>query len=266
LSGEKQRFTVEVEPIPGGSAGVEVGLRFGLRGVSAGTDEFGGVRRLPSGEWVEIDGVRVRVSSLDDAGDDAAAHTADWTKPELLISTPGNGRVRRLRLVLPVEDGTDVLVGRSGRKNDVILEDDHVSRRHVRIVVRGGRHVLEDLGSRWGTFVNGERVDGPMPLAHGDEILAGKSVMRFVKFSDGFDSAPGSTASVASRAAQARASWRPDPTAEDAGMTFSATTLLSMPPSQASERPPSSHGVSEPPEDAASISQKLTGWMRKKER
>ncbi len=265
MSGNKQRFTVEVEPIPGGSAGVEVGLRFGLRGVSAGTDEFGGVRRVPSGEWVEIDGVRVRVRSLDDAGDDEAAHTTDWTKPELLISTPSGGRVRRLRLVLPGEDGADVLVGRSGRKNDVILDDDHVSRRHVRIVVRGGRHVLEDLGSRWGTFVNGARVDGPTPLAHGDEILAGKSVMRFVKFSDGFDTAPGSSVSAASRSSQARPSWRPDPDAEDAGMTLSATTLLSAPPPQASERPPSSHGAGTPPEDAASISQKLTGWMRKKD-
>jgi len=219
---------------------------------------------VPSGEWVEIDGVRVRVRPLDETGDDEAAHTADWTKPELLISTPSDGRVRRLRLVLPGEDGADVLVGRSGRKNDVILDDDHVSRRHIRIVVRGGRHVLEDLGSRWGTFVNGVRVDEPTPLAHGDEILAGKSVMRFVKFSDGFETAPGSSLGSSSRSAQARPSWRPDPEADDAGMTFSATTLLSMPPSQASERPPSSQGVSEP-EDPASLSQKLTGWMRKKD-
>lgn len=256
-----KRYLVEFESVPGAVGPKDVALRFGARGVTAGGDEFGGATRL-GGDWIEVDGIRVRVTDTAEA-EDGAANTTDWTKPELLISTPGGDRIRRLRLVLPVDDGTDMLLGRSARKNDVVLEDEHVSRRHVRIVVRGGRHVLEDLGSRWGTFVNGARVDGPTPLAHGDEILAGKSVMRFVKFSDGLDAVAGSSAGSVGRSVHSGPSWRPDPANEDS-MTLTATTLLSVPASvdEPARPAPSVEGAAE----EASMSQKLTGWMRKKER
>lgn len=260
-----KRYSVEFEAAPGKPEPREVALRFGPRGVSTGGDEFGGATRLPSAEWMEIDGIRVRVSDQAEADENQAANSTDWTKPELLISTPGGDHIRRLRLVLPGDEGSDMLLGRSGRKNDVILEDEHVSRRHVRVIVRGGRHVLEDLGSRWGTFINGARVDRPTPLAHGDEILAGKTVMRFVKFSDGLDIPAGSSAGSVGRSVHSGPSWKPDPANEDA-MTLTATTLLSIPaPSEDSPRPMPG-GSGERAEDEASISQKLTGWMRKKER
>jgi len=260
-----KQYSVEFDSVSGKPEPKEIVLRFGPRGVSTGGDEFGGATRLASGDWTEIDGVRVRVSDRADSDANPAANSTDWTKPELLISTPGGDRIRRLRLVLPGDEGSDMLLGRSGRKNDVVLEDEHVSRRHVRIIVRGGRHVLEDLGSRWGTFVNGARVDRPTPLAHGDEILAGKSVMRFVKFSDGLDIPAGSSAGSVGRSVHSGPSWRPNPAQEDA-MTLTATTLLSIPaPSDDAPRPlpASTDGGAE---GEASISQKLTGWMRKKER
>jgi pSer/pThr/pTyr-binding forkhead associated (FHA) protein len=257
----RQRYSVEIEPAAGAPEPREVALRFGPRGVTAGGDEFGGARRLANNEWIEVQGVRVRVRGADEPDVQGPADTNDWTRPELLISTPGPDGVRRLRLVLRADEGSDLLVGRSGRKNDVVLDDEHVSRRHVRIIVRGGRHVLEDLGSRWGTFVNGARVDGPTPLAHGDEILAGKSVMRFVKFSDGFDPLAEGTGTSRGRSSQGRPQWRPDPETEDA-MTFTATTLLNAPVA-VDEPPPAPRGQ---PEGEASISQKLTGWMKKKDR
>ena len=42
--------------------------------------------------------------------------------------------------------------------NHLILRDSRVSRSHARIVVEDGAYVLEDCGSRHGTFVNGKRV------------------------------------------------------------------------------------------------------------
>jgi pSer/pThr/pTyr-binding forkhead associated (FHA) protein len=54
-----------------------------------------------------------------------------------------------------------------------------VSRRHARIVVTNGRAVLEDLGSKNGTFLRGARVAQPTELVDGDEIWAGSLVLVF---------------------------------------------------------------------------------------
>jgi serine phosphatase RsbU (regulator of sigma subunit) len=43
--------------------------------------------------------------------------------------------------------------------SDLILRDSRVSRTHARIVVESGTYILEDCGSRHGTFVNGSRVE-----------------------------------------------------------------------------------------------------------
>jgi hypothetical protein len=42
--------------------------------------------------------------------------------------------------------------------NDLVLDDAHVSRRHVHLVARHGHYLLEDLDSTAGTRVNGRRV------------------------------------------------------------------------------------------------------------
>lgn len=69
---------------------------------------------------------------------------------------------------------------------DVDLDTDDpeakVSRRHARITFRDGRYFLEDLGSTNGTFVNrGRRLSPgtPQSLSDGDEIIVGKTFLRF---------------------------------------------------------------------------------------
>ena len=59
-----------------------------------------------------------------------------------------------------------------------------VSRRHARIVVLDGHVTIEDLGSRNGTFVNGERRTAAGPLKDGDEIRLG-SISLSVRISSG---------------------------------------------------------------------------------
>ena len=69
---------------------------------------------------------------------------------------------------------------------DVDLDSDDpeakVSRRHARITMNDGQYFLEDLGSTNGTFVNrGKRLSPGErhPLKDGDEIIVGKTFLRF---------------------------------------------------------------------------------------
>jgi DNA-binding winged helix-turn-helix (wHTH) protein len=68
-----------------------------------------------------------------------------------------------------------------GRDDDVVawVDSPTVSRRHARIVISGEGAVLEDLGSRNGTFVCGQRVQSPVRLRDRDEIRLGAVVMTF---------------------------------------------------------------------------------------
>ncbi|HMD86228.1 MAG TPA: SpoIIE family protein phosphatase [Terriglobia bacterium] len=67
---------------------------------------------------------------------------------------------------------TPFTFGRQG-DNDLVLLDTRISRRHARIVKDNEGYLLEDAGSRHGTFVNGERVTGSRHLKSGDQISLG---------------------------------------------------------------------------------------------
>jgi pSer/pThr/pTyr-binding forkhead associated (FHA) protein len=58
------------------------------------------------------------------------------------------------------------------------IDRTEVSRCHARIVVQGTTATIEDLGSKNGTYVNGERLEAPILLTNGDEIWIGRSVAR----------------------------------------------------------------------------------------
>jgi len=64
--------------------------------------------------------------------------------------------------------------------NDIILENESVSRRHCLFEITVDRQVqLSDLGSLNGTYVNGNRVDKPVKLRDGDGIHIGPIPARF---------------------------------------------------------------------------------------
>ncbi|WP_049872461.1 FHA domain-containing protein [Myxococcus hansupus] len=68
-----------------------------------------------------------------------------------------------------------------GRGSDVglRLRDRAVSRTHARVIHEEGGFSLEDLGSPNGVFLNGQRVETRAPLADGDVIEMGRSLLRF---------------------------------------------------------------------------------------
>jgi len=80
-------------------------------------------------------------------------------------------------------EGINVL----GRDEDSVawIDVHSVSRRHARIVIRGPKATLEDLGSKNGTFHRGVRVHAPIALADGDAIRIGTVPLTFRRFAPG---------------------------------------------------------------------------------
>ncbi len=120
----------------------------------------------------------------------------------LPVSEPDiNANHKKVHAVLTIERGTTVgkefslastesYLGRWDAENGVFPDVDldahdpeaKVSRRHARIIERGGQYQLEDLGSTNGTYINrGRRLlpGTPQPLNDGDEIIIGKTFLRF---------------------------------------------------------------------------------------
>ncbi|HEU4539064.1 MAG TPA: FHA domain-containing protein, partial [Polyangiaceae bacterium] len=63
--------------------------------------------------------------------------------------------------------------------NDVVLAQLNISRRHARLERHGGMLFVRDEGSRAGSFLNGQRVRKPTPVADGDALQLGDYVVRF---------------------------------------------------------------------------------------
>jgi pSer/pThr/pTyr-binding forkhead associated (FHA) protein len=111
----------------------------------------------------------------------------EGTKPQFIRQPTGSRRLGlSLRFIsgkyeggeFPLEDGKDIVVGRSSEL-DMVLVEEMVSRRHAKITVRHPKITIEDLGSTNGTFVNGERIQNA-ELHEGDRILIGTSILKVV--------------------------------------------------------------------------------------
>jgi hypothetical protein len=75
-----------------------------------------------------------------------------------------------LKVTVPVNG--PVVVGRSPGA-DIVLGDDFVSGRHMRVSPAGDSAIAEDLGSTNGTILNGKRLTVPTTLRIGDTIDIG---------------------------------------------------------------------------------------------
>ena len=79
---------------------------------------------------------------------------------------------------IPLAMGENIL-GRDADEGIVRIDSPTVSRRHARISIAARSAVLEDLGSKNGTFLRGAPVSAAVTLADGDEIRVGSIVLRF---------------------------------------------------------------------------------------
>jgi transcriptional regulator with GAF, ATPase, and Fis domain len=74
--------------------------------------------------------------------------------------------------VSPLPSIGEAIVGRT-EPADILIDSPGVSRRHAVLRTDGSRVVVEDLGSRNSTRVNGERISGEQALRYGDVIMFG---------------------------------------------------------------------------------------------
>jgi hypothetical protein len=63
----------------------------------------------------------------------------------------------------------------SAAENDLVIDEETVSRRHASLLRQGGELRLSDLGSTNGTYVNGRRISGPILVCGGDELRFGSA-------------------------------------------------------------------------------------------
>ena len=92
---------------------------------------------------------------------------------ELLVRT-AEGVNRSLLL-----NGTRISLGRASTNDLCYQEDTGLSRQHLAFENDGEEWRLIDLGSRNGTFVNGDRVAGSRRLSPGDRIAAGHLLVTY---------------------------------------------------------------------------------------
>ena len=74
--------------------------------------------------------------------------------------------------------GVRYTIGKRGDADLSITSDAAVSGMHVLLERAGAVWCVRDLGSRNGTFVNGERLFGERVLRDGDEIVVGRTRLR----------------------------------------------------------------------------------------
>src|SRR5258708_785490 len=117
---------------------------------------------------------------------------SDTTDDLDLVGEPASGAPTQASLVLAHAEGGrraierstlpsgGVLLGRGALLfGGGLLDDSKLSRRHAELQRDGDRWLARDLGSRNGTFVNGQRLVQPHALQSGDVIRVGATLLVF---------------------------------------------------------------------------------------
>lgn len=91
--------------------------------------------------------------------------------PTRLVVTEGPLRGTTLPL-----GASAVLIGRAPSCT-LVLDDDYSSSRHARVFPEGDQWLVEDMGSTNGTFLDDQKVTGPVPVRPGAQIRIGQSVL-----------------------------------------------------------------------------------------
>ena len=97
----------------------------------------------------------------------------ELAKQAWLVRLVGNNEGRAIDLY-----GTRVVIGRSEFADIPIFSDPDVSEKHAAIFTQGKAYYIEDLGSTFGTSVNGDKITKEY-LSDGDRISVGKTKFVF---------------------------------------------------------------------------------------
>jgi hypothetical protein len=114
--------------------------------------------------------LELRAPAVAVAGDGARAGGSKRSGARLRILEPAAQKGETYSL------SDELTVGRGGGCGVVLPDDQFVSTVHARLFRRGDELFVEDLGSRNGTFVNGEQVTAATRLRRGDRVQFGQTV------------------------------------------------------------------------------------------
>ncbi len=75
----------------------------------------------------------------------------------------------------------ELKIGRSP-ENDIIMDDNSVSRQHASILIDGANYSVRDNGSSNGTYINGIRINGIATLNRSDILKVGNSLVPWMNY------------------------------------------------------------------------------------
>ena len=91
-------------------------------------------------------------------------------RPQLVMVEPADQAGRSYLL------DNEASIGRAAGCQ-ITLDDTYASQIHARVFLRDNQWLVEDLGSTNGTWLNRQKVSGPMVLQRGDRLQIGNTVM-----------------------------------------------------------------------------------------
>ncbi len=100
--------------------------------------------------------------------------TGSSAQPRALLVTGG----ALVGTIIPLASAT-ITIGRSPACS-LVLEDEYASSRHAQLSPVEGGWLIEDLGSRNGTFVDDERLSEPQLLSPGTTVRIGQTTVELV--------------------------------------------------------------------------------------
>ena len=128
--------------------------------------------------WAEVKAPRPVVAA---GGAPASVAASAPAKPKK--QKRPRGQPSRLTVIDPPEQrgrsfplGQELSVGRAAGCV-ITLDDTYVSQLHARVFQQDGQVFVEDLGSTNGTYLNRQKVSGPMVMGRGDQLMVGNTVM-----------------------------------------------------------------------------------------
>ena len=66
--------------------------------------------------------------------------------------------------------------------NDIVIDDQSVSRSHATLIINGGEYSIRDMGSSNGTFINGMRINGLSNLKENDILKVGNELVPWMNY------------------------------------------------------------------------------------
>jgi hypothetical protein len=112
---------------------------------------------------------------------EATEEYAELRPPPLAATHPDPPRAWLYLGVQPVPLHDGVLVIGRDPAASISVPFPQTSWQHARLTVTAARVSIEDLGSKNGTYVRGQRITAPTDLTDGDDVLMGTARFVFVR-------------------------------------------------------------------------------------